>query len=203
MNDIQGFILAGGASARMGRRKASLRLGDRTLIQITRGVLSAITGDIYVVGEKDTVPSGDGLEWIPDIRNDEKSSLLGLATALTFCKTTWAFVLACDLPFVTPGLVERIASLRSDDIDAAVPVQPEGRFQPLCAVYRRAPSLDAATKRLGAGNRSLHSLIDHLKLRRIEFREIAGLDGAELFFTNINTQEDLEHAKKLIHRATP
>jgi molybdopterin-guanine dinucleotide biosynthesis protein A len=196
-NDIEGFILAGGANSRIGRRKASLKLGGRSLIEIAQSDLSAITDDIRVVGEKSADDVADGLEWIADIRSGEKSSLLGLTTALANCKKAWAFVLACDMPFVTGALVERIAPFRDDIVDAVVPVQADGRLQPLCAMYRRDACLEKAMEMLKAGKRSLHSLIDYLNAKRIEFDEIADLDGSELFFTNINTPEDFERAKNL------
>ena len=194
-DSIEGFILGGGANSRMGRRKASLKLGGRSLVKIARSALSAIADDIRAVGERWSDDTGDGLEWIADVSAGEKSSLLGLTTALTYCKKPWAFVLACDMPFVTKALVERIASFYSSDKDVIVPVQPDGRLQPLCALYRRDVCLEKAAELLTAGNRSLHSLINYLNTKRVDFDEIADLDGSDLFFTNINTPEDFERAK--------
>lgn len=201
-NGIEGFILAGGANSRMGRRKASLKLGGRSLVEIAHSALSAITDDIRVVGEKWSDNTGDGLVWIVDLRAAEKSSLLGLITALTYCEKPWAFVLACDMPFVTGSLVERIASFRSSDTDVIVPIQSDGRLQPLCALYRRNACLEKTMEMLEAGNRSLHSLVKQLNPRLVEFAEFSDLSNSELFFTNINTPQDLRASEEIISRMT-
>ena len=199
-NDIEGFILAGGANSRMGSRKAALKLDGRTFVQIARSSLDEITNKIRIVGEKEDSIADDGLEWVPDMFYKEKSSLLGLATALTNCKMPCAFVLACDLPFVTGDLVERIASFCSRDADAVVPVQPDGRLQPLCALYRRDACLEKAMEMLKTGKRSLHSLVRYLNPRLVEFSEISDLADSDLFFTNINTPADFEVLQDIISR---
>lgn len=184
----------------MGSRKAALQLNGRTFVQIARSSLSEITNKIRVIGEKEDCIADDGLEWVPDICSEEKSSLLGLATALTNCKMPLAFVLACDLPFVTGDLLERIASFCSGDADAVVPVQPDGRLQPLCALYRRDACLEKAMEMLKTGKRSLHSLVRCLNPRLVEFSEISDLADSNLFFTNINTPADFEVLQDIISR---
>jgi molybdopterin-guanine dinucleotide biosynthesis protein A len=62
----------------------------------------------------------------------------GLHAAVAYSRSEWALVLACDYPFVTSDLLTLLAGFASKECDAVVPVQPDGRLQPLCALYRAA-----------------------------------------------------------------
>jgi molybdopterin-guanine dinucleotide biosynthesis protein A len=48
-----GYVLAGGASSRMGRNKAFLMLGDRTLLEIAAAAVREATGSVTIVGTPD------------------------------------------------------------------------------------------------------------------------------------------------------
>src|ERR1700730_18428557 len=50
MDSIEGFILAGGASSRMGTDKARLVLGGQTFIERIASALSAIASRVTIVG---------------------------------------------------------------------------------------------------------------------------------------------------------
>src|SRR5205085_8926978 len=72
-------------------------------------------------------------------------ALGGLHAALANCRREWAIVVACDLPFVTAALFDHLASLRANH-EAVVPVQPDGRPQPLAALYRAEPCRQRAAE---------------------------------------------------------
>ena len=50
MFDVQGFILVGGASRRMGQDKAQLRLGPETMLERIAAQLSPVTSSVTLVG---------------------------------------------------------------------------------------------------------------------------------------------------------
>lgn len=50
------------------------------------------------------------------------------------------FVTACDMPYITCKVI-RFLHACAKDYDAAVPTWEDGKFEPLCAVYRRAAIL--------------------------------------------------------------
>ena len=107
---------------------------------------------------------------------------------------------ACDLPFVSGGLLQRLFELRSGDtesFDAVVPVQADEYPQPLCAVYRRLACLDAAEQSIRNGEHSPRALLDRVKTRYVPFTEISDLAGASNFFFNLNTPENYERAQQL------
>lgn len=190
MFEIEGFILTGGKSSRMGTDKARLRLGAESFTEKIAAALSSISERIRVVGAQGGVSA-----WpvVPDVYQ-EWGALGGLHAALAACRGSWAAVVACDLPFVTGELFLRLVSLR-ENFEAVVPVQTDGRLQPLCALYAIEPCLRRAEELIAAGERRPRALLDSVRARRLMPFEFADLPGAELFFTNVNTPEDYARAK--------
>jgi molybdopterin-guanine dinucleotide biosynthesis protein A len=191
MNDVEAFILAGGASSRMGTDKSQLLIDRQTFTERISETLLKLTDSVILVGRQlDTsvLPS------VPDVY-PQWGALGGLHAALTACKRDWAIVVACDLPFVTAELFSFVASLRLDH-EAVVPIQPDGRPQPLASLYRVDPCRQRATELIEAGRRRPLDLLEAVKTRWVSFDEIRNLDQAERFFVNINTPSDYYEATR-------
>ena len=183
--DIDAFILAGGASSRMGTDKSQLLIDRQTFTERIAATLLTITGSVTIVGRSlhdSQLPS------VPDVY-PQWGALGGLHAALSACRREWAIVVACDLPFVTAELFLRLAEMRLDH-DAVVPVQKDDRPQPLAALYRVDTCLKAATEQIERGCRRPLDLLEAVKTRWVAFDDIRNLDHAEKFFVNINTPED-------------
>jgi molybdenum cofactor guanylyltransferase len=191
MDNIESFILAGGASSRMGTDKSQLLIGNQTFIQRIAKALRAIASDVTLVG---AASDHSSLKTAADIY-PRWGALGGLHAALNACTTEWALVVACDLPFVTSELFERLYSAR-DESDAVVPVQPDERPQPLCAFYRIEPCLVRATNLIQAGQRRPLDLLNSVNTRWMPFQELKDLKHSEKFFVNINTPEDYDEATR-------
>ncbi len=194
MQDVEGFILVGGASSRMGEDKARLTLGGLNFVEHIRVALDALAARITLVGAAERCAAWPRLPSVPDFYV-EWGALGGLHAALTACRAEWAVVVACDLPFVTGELFLRLASLR-ENFDAVVPVQQDGRWQPLCALYRASRAGALAAELIATGERRPRALLDQLRTRRVAFDELSSLRGADLFFTNVNTPEDYARARE-------
>lgn len=191
MGEIEAFILAGGASSRMGTDKARLILGDKTFVERISMTLNGFTSRVVIVGQQ----SEDfGLESVPDI-HPKWGALGGIETALTNCQTEWAFVIACDLPFVTTDLCRRLSNFRQHN-DAVVPIQPDLIPQPLCAFYKVQPCLAQVKQLIERGLRRPLDLLQRVNTKWVAFAEIEDLPGAENFFVNINTPEDYYDASR-------
>src|ERR1044071_9312895 len=115
---VEGFILAGGASSRVGEDKSRLRLGGSTFVEKGARALLSVTSRVSVVSSR-TDADAHGLPVVKDL-SAGLGALGGLQAAFASCREEWAAVVACDLPFVTGGLLARLASLRSDALDAVV-----------------------------------------------------------------------------------
>src|SRR5262245_3657828 len=132
ITQVEAFILAGGASSRMGTDKAQLLLEDQTFVERIAATLLTVTDTIRLVGGSANSNFASRFATVADVY-PQWGALGGLHAALTACRREWAIVVACDLPFVTADLFTMLASLRPDH-DAVVPVQPDGRPQPLAAL---------------------------------------------------------------------
>src|SRR5262245_50591350 len=91
-------ILAGGLSSRMGRDKASLRLGRRTLLGHIRAIASGLGLPVRVLRD-DAVP--------------RCGPLGGLYTALQSGTHEAELFLACDMPLVSRELLEKLLRISS------------------------------------------------------------------------------------------
>ena len=194
MLEIEGFILVGGASSRMGTDKALLDLGGQSFVERIHTALSSITTKTTLVGTVETQAALQQLPSIPDV-HVKWGALGGLHAALAACRAGWAAVAACDLPFITGELFVRLASLR-ENFDAVVPVQMDGRWQPLCALYRAGATLECAAQLIADGERRPRALLEQVRTRLVAFEELTDLSGANRFFINVNTPEDYANARK-------
>lgn len=199
---VSAYIIAGGEGKRLGQPKWGIELGGGPMIARVAAALSAVASD----GEATVVARNRievaGLRVITDSPpagfDEAGGPLVGLFTALRDAQSEWFIAAACDLPFVTDELFRRLLSECSDDLDAVVPVQPDGTPQPLCAAYRVAACLPAAKQAIADGRLSMFGLLDRVRTRFVPFEGLAVLPGSDLFFFNINTPEDLAKASEII-----
>ena len=200
-NNIDGFVLAGGASSRMGEDKSALKLGGKTFIERAVSALTAVSKHerIFLVGDASENKSGK-TKTLPDLFSAEfkrekrpRAAIIGLHTALSHAKTEWAAILACDLPFASGELFERLITageIYKNEFDAVVPLQPDTRPQPLCALYRRKNCLPQIEEILRGDDWSLQKLLRVIKTRFVRFEELNDLSRAEYLFFNVNMPEE-------------
>jgi molybdopterin-guanine dinucleotide biosynthesis protein A len=191
INAIEAFILAGGASSRMGTDKSQLLIDRQTFAERISETLLTVTDSVTIVGRK---KEESRLPSIADVY-PQWGALGGLHAALAACKREWAIVAACDLPFVTADLFLSLAAQRLDH-EAVVPIQPDGRPQPLAALYRVDPCRQRATELIEAGRRRPLDLLETVNTRWIPFDDLRNLEQSEKFFVNINTPSDYYEATR-------
>ena len=198
MPEVDGFVLAGGASSRMGKNKAHLKLGGKTFLERAALSLSAIKPRrIFLVGNFTNENKAADIEILPDVfKSGTPASIIGLHTALFHAETEWIAVLACDLPFASSSLFKRLTEFVQDEFEAIVPLQKDERAQPLCALYRKT-CLSRVEAALASNEWSLKKLLEKLETRFVRFEEIRDLPNAENFFFNVNTPADLARAVQI------
>jgi molybdopterin-guanine dinucleotide biosynthesis protein A len=187
ISQVQAFILAGGQSRRMGTDKSLLPLQNQTLRERIAETLELVSDAVTLVGARS---AHSKYKSVADVYGDW-GALGGLHAALAACESEWAIVVACDLPFVTAELFEYLSSLRTN-CDAVVPVQPDGRAQPLAALYRVEPCRQSAAELIESGRRRPLDLLELVNTRWVPFSDLRNLDQAEKFFVNINTPDDYD-----------
>lgn len=199
MFDVEGFILVGGQSSRMGSDKSRLAFGKQTAVERIAAALRPLTTTVRLVGAR-IQAEAIGLDSVPDT-HERWGALGGIQAALGACHSEWAVIVACDLPLVSYELFLRLWQLvqrNPGTFDAIVPVQPDERPQPLCAIYRREPCSETVERLIAAGEHKPRALLRKVRTRWVEFREVADLPGAVHFFLNVNTPHDYEQAVKAL-----
>lgn len=203
---FEGFILAGGHSKRLGLEKPLLELRGESLVKIAaRKLNSAGANEITVVcGTKSGLfkPVLKDMMLVDDLR-PRLGAAGGILTALEESSSENVFVLACDLPFVTPQLIVLLANrFDQSNYDALVPLQPDGFQQPLCAFYRKSTCSGSLKDLIGDSEfaPSAREFLENINTEFLEYEEIKDLDGSGEFFLNINTPLDLESAREIARR---
>jgi molybdopterin-guanine dinucleotide biosynthesis protein A len=181
-----GYVLAGGASSRMGRNKALLVLRDRTLIEIVASAVREAAGTVSIIGSPEIyVPFGFPV--IPD-RLPGLGPLGGIETALSTTTAGWNLIVACDMPRVTPFLLRRILAEADAHPDAGcvLPVSAGGLVEPLCAAYHKR-ILPAVSQALAAGTRKVTDALPRESIHYLRMPD-------DLAFQNINTPDEWRQA---------
>ena len=198
MEPLDGIVLAGGQSRRLGIDKALLSLGGGPLLQAAVQRVSQVCRRVIVAVDRPGRYRRLRLsaDFVADA-SPGRGPLAGLQSGLQACSTEYALVVACDLPFLNVELLRYMAGLPRS-WQALVP-RAAGRDHPLHAVYARSclPEVDAL---LAAGGGSMKQLLDRLDVRRLDERELHRLDPDGLSLLNLNEEADLERARVLWER---
>jgi molybdopterin-guanine dinucleotide biosynthesis protein A len=196
--NIEGFIAAGGRSSRMGRDKAWLEIGSRTMIEHVIAALLPVTERVAVIANAPEY-SRLGLPIFADA-NTGVGPLEAIRTSLANARAPRVALVGCDLPFVTSELFRFLLEIKGDH-QALIPIGANERLQPLCALYSVA-ALDCVTELIKRGERKVSKLFDLVPTRLVAFDEMRHLQRSELFFQNVNTPEDYALACKVIHQVS-
>ena len=197
IDDCTAVIMAGGDSRRMGRDKASLPLGEQSLIEHVAAALNPVFGKVFVSVRR---PRPDiDLPQICDLVPDA-GPLAGLCASLAKvassgdAATSWIFVVATDMPFVQGRLIERLAQER-EGFDAVVPVV-DGHPQPLAAFYSTAalPALERVLA--GDGKHSLRAALERLNVCYVDQSRLQESDPALRSFVDLDTPQELDRARR-------
>jgi molybdenum cofactor guanylyltransferase len=176
------LILAGGGSRRMGRPKALLPVKGTTLIEWLAARLAPAFSDLLISARAEAdIPPGLRHRVVLDLR-DDAGPLAGIEAGLTACPTSALVAVACDMPWVSPGLCRRLV-VASAGHDAAVP-RLEGGPEPTCAAYAMS-ALTVISAALDGGRHRAREVLSGL--------DVAWLDGEDAGeFDNINRPADYE-----------
>lgn len=187
---IVGCVLAGGKSTRMGSDKALLKVGGVTLIERAVTLLTRMFPSVVISSDRGAAFEFLGIPVLPDIRKD-CGPLGGIQAALMHTNADRLFVLACDMPFVSPDLIRYLISSHPD-ADAVVP-SSGGRVHPLCGLYSRN-GLPAIERALDRGSYRLQDVLGELKAGFVPITSDLPFYRSYLL-DNLNTVEDVERAQ--------
>ena len=197
--DCTAIVMAGGDSSRMGTDKANVTLGEKTLLQSVIATMQQVFPQVIVSVRQPR--AGIDLPQVCDEQPDG-GPLAGLVASLGQITTPWAFMVACDMPFLDPAVIAQFTSRRaSADMGMA---KLAARLHPMHALYskRCLPVVERMiqTRQLKiqemTSDRSLH-------VRYVTEDDLRTLDPSGRSFQNVNTPADLEVARSLLAQLPP
>jgi molybdenum cofactor guanylyltransferase len=183
---LAGVVLCGGRSTRMGVDKAAITFEGVTLLERALARLGSVCDPVFIAAGDVPRPLG-GHPFVPDAA-PRAGPLGGLVAALRASPHRLLAVVAVDLPWIDPRLLQMLAA-RIGDAGVAVCETSRGT-EPLHAVYSTS-LLAAAEAALAGPDRSLRGLIERSNAVRVAESEWRGLGIADSFTWNINTPDDL------------
>ncbi len=186
---VTGFILAGGASSRMGRNKALLEVDGTPIITRAYRTLARLFHEVVIVTnsplEYDFLPCRK----VPDIYPGY-GAIAGLHSALAHSSSAHSFITACDLPFLDPAIIRHLCDIRTEGCDAVVPLS-EGGQEPLHAVYSSACK-DIIENAIRNGERKILDILGRMNIREVTYDELQRFGDQAASFLNVNTPEEYE-----------
>ena len=202
--DKSAIILAGGFSSRFGQPKGLLLLAHKPLIKHVLDVLHGIVDETIIVvssrvqaesfarvADLDTNIAVDG--------SNMQGPLAGALAGFEEAYGEYSLLLPCDTPFVSKSILSLLLDLRGNK-NAVIPRWPNGYIEPLQAVYRTKPAIEAAKKALDKKKTDMHSMMDELHgVRYISTLILRQLDPKLKTFFNVNTPLDLKTADSMLH----
>jgi len=149
-------LLVGGASRRMGRAKALVELGGRTLGERVAAAVAAVAAEVVLLGAGAVPASLAGLPRLADRAG--VGGPLGAALAALAARPDRAWLLvACDQGLATASACRWLAGERAEDRIAILPRRSPAGVEPLLAIYEPA-SLPLLEALCAGGGRSLQAL---------------------------------------------
>jgi len=137
---LNGLVLAGGRSRRMGTDKAGLRYGDDPRPQWKRmaDLLRAVCGEVFLSirrGQQlDNLEPGDAFRILEDPPESE-GPLTGFMEAFKTAPQSAWLVVACDLPLLHFPILKNLLVHRGSHTALAYRSAHDGLPEPMCAVY--------------------------------------------------------------------
>jgi len=195
-NNIIAAILAGGKSRRFGVDKSTTKLGDKTLIEHTISKIEKKFSEILIISNNQEIKvDKKNVFVLKDCIQGQLGPLIGVLSAMKWVETNnkkydWVATFPCDTPFFDISIIDEIK-----------------RFSK--KYNKKLYFLKSGEKRhnvFGLWSIQLKDILEediNNNFRKVE--EWANKIGLETIninnkkfdsFLNINTQEDLEEAKK-------
>ena len=200
-HNILGAILAGGQSKRMGKDKLFLELNNKKLIEHTIDKVKKYLKEVIIITNQDNeFFSKNNLTTVKDCIKGQLGPLVGILTAMKWAKEnltncSWIATFPCDTPFFPESIIENFIQESKKKESLILCASSHGRKHNIFGLW----SLDLYEKLkddlINKKVRKVQDWTEKNKIKNLEFK----FKDYDPFF-NINTEEDLEFAKKLSKR---
>ena len=181
---LAAVVLAGGASRRMGRDKATLPFDGSTMVEHVVAAVSRRCSPVFVIA----APGQPLPALSAEVLRDEVRGVGPLVAtgrglrAVAEAGLDRAFVCAVDMPYLSSELIDTLAA-SADRLPADIVLPWDGRDHYLAGIYRSALTEQIADL-VRDGRRSMRALAESVDTQRIVMAPQRAL-------TNVNTAADL------------
>jgi molybdenum cofactor guanylyltransferase len=185
---VNGLLLAGGESRRMGEPKWAIKYQDGpTQLDQAVGLLSAVCREVYVSCRADQKLASaiSGIREIHDLPGIT-GPMSGVLAAMQQNPASAWLVLACDMPAMTLDTLRQLIESRDPDKEATVFLVAGSHKmpEPLCAIYE--PAIQVRLRRMSArGEYSLRHALESGDVARVVPEDSRSL-------TNVNSPEEMQ-----------
>ncbi len=182
---ITAAVLAGGPTRRAGGKdKALLPIGDRPMVMHVIDRARELTNDVQIVAPvlKDYKHLGVPLD--VDQRSDV-GPIAGFETALLGLRQEGLLLLACDMPFIKPAVIQLLLENWDPKVQA-VAFRIDGTLVPMPALFRR-DVLRAVDRLLARKEYDLAKLFPEIRVKEVSEDKVLRVDPDLKTFVNLNT----------------
>ena len=197
-DNILGAILAGGQSKRMGKDKLFLEFNNKKLIEHTIDKVKKYLKRVIIITNQDNeFFSKNNLITVKDCIEGQLGPLVGILTAMKWAKEnlskcSWIATFPCDTPFFPESIIKSFIEESEKKESLILCASSHGRKHNIFGLW----SLDLYDKlKDDLINKKVRKVQDWTEKNKIKNLEFTFKDYDPFF--NINTEEDLEFAKKL------
>ena len=197
-HNILGAVLAGGQSKRMGKDKLFLELNNKKLISHTIDKVKKYIKEVIIItNQNNEFFSKNNLTTVKDCIEGQLGPLVGILTAMKWAKKnpkkySWVATFPCDTPFFPESVIENFIAESKKKESLLLCASSHGRKHNIFGLW----SLDLYDKLendlVNKKIRKVQDWTEKNKIKNLEFK----FENYDPFF-NINTEKDLEFAKKL------
>ena len=177
---INGLILSGGLSTRMGEDKRLINYHGKSQEQYLFDLLIPYCSEVYVSLNQN---QSTDLPHIFDLHLSAKSPIVGIISALKKNSQTAWLVVACDMPFVNEEAIEYLIKHRNPEKFATAFLNPEENFpEPLLTIYE--PKIfEKLQQAISEGKKSPMNVLQNLEVELLQIPDVQ-------MIININTFEE-------------
>jgi len=200
-DNILAAILAGGQSKRMGKDKLFLEFNNKKLIEHTIDKVKKYLKKVIIITNQDNeFFFKNNLTTVKDCIEGQLGPLVGILTAMKWAKEnlskcSWIATFPCDTPFFPESIIESFIKESEKKESLILCASSHGRKHNIFGLW----SLDLYDKlKDDLINKKVRKVQDWTEKNKIKNLEFTFKDYDPFF--NINTEEDLEFAKKLSKR---
>jgi molybdenum cofactor guanylyltransferase len=196
ISELNGLILAGGKSSRMGKDKSMIDYHGKPQIDVAFELLSPFCKKVFLSARK-TQAKSEAYKKFPQVIDDpdfeDKGPLAGILSAMKKSPTSSWLVLACDLPFVSGETIDHLLKKRDPmRIATAYKSSHDGLPEPLCAIWE-AGHYASILQLFKEGLHCPRKILIRLHANILEPLDPKALD-------NINDPQEYQEALKVLGR---